>query len=122
MQRVKLGLQKSVTEMVCGFTHRIPSSLRPKSWRCCEGRGELKKHSVAKRTRVTSNARHPCVKKRKIGWLGYRLMRRLAKSPPKPKSVPITRVLGSGTEGGGGGGGGGGANEVRLATRKPKSN
>ena len=46
-------------------------------------------------------------------------MRRLASKPPKPKSVPITKELGSGTAGGGGGGGGGGANEVRLATRKP---
>jgi hypothetical protein len=66
-----------------------------------------------------SNARHPCVKNRKNGCLGYRFIRLLANKPPKPNSVPMTRVLGSGTAGGGGGGGGGGADEDRLATRKP---
>jgi len=72
--------------------------------------GVLKKHSVAKCRRVTSYVRHPCVKNGKIGLLGYRFMRRLAKSPPKPKSVPMTKELGSGT---------GAADEDRLATRKP---
>ena len=46
---------------------------------------------------MTSNARHPGVKNRRNGWLGYRFMRRLANKPPKPNRVPITRVLGSGT-------------------------
>jgi len=53
------------------------------------------------------------------GWLreksqrkkGYFFIRLFAMSPPKPNSVPITIMLGSGTAGG--------ADEDRLATRKP---
>jgi hypothetical protein len=42
---------------------------------------------------------------------GYFFIRLFAMSPPKPNSVPITIMLGSGTAGG--------ASEDRLATRKP---
>ncbi len=43
---------------------------------------------------------------------GYFFIRLFAMSPPKPNSVPITIMLGSGTAGG--------ADEDRLATRKPR--
>ena len=41
---------------------------------------------------------------------GYFFIRRLAANPPKPNTIPITIMLGSGTT----------ASEDRLATRKPK--